>query len=129
MKLIITLLSASLLAIPTATAGCKDGDCKKKCEKKEETIMIAGKDCGKKKDCDKDKDEATLLAGNKDGCKCKKDCKEAEKKESTSLIAKDCDKKKDCDKDKDEATLIAKDCGKGCGGKKDKDEETLLLAA
>ena len=121
MKLILTIISASVLALPVAMAAPQDAA--------QAPVITGDKDgckCKKKKDCDKekkdcDKKESTLIAsavtGDKDGCKCKK--------------KKDCDKeKKDCDKK--EVTLIAgKDCKKGCGKKKDcdKDEETLLFAA
>jgi hypothetical protein len=82
--------------------------CKKRAEEKKEGTLMAGKDCDKKK-CDKDKEEATLLAhcGKCGDCK-KKDCEKCkkakeEKKEETLMAESKCKKK--CDKEEEEATL------------------------
>ena len=79
MKLLLTEFYAAMITSPLAFA---EGKCEKKCDKeckeKEESTLVAGKDCDKKK-CVKDKEESTLLAG------------------------KDCDKKK-CDKNKEHET-------------------------
>ena len=121
MKLLLTAFCAAMITSPLAFAGDK-------CEKKK---------------CDKDKEEATLLAhcgkcgkecAGEEKCeKCKK--RAEEKKEGTLMAGKDCDKKK-CDKDKEEATLLAhcgkcgdckkKDCEKCKKAKEEKKEETLM---
>ena len=77
-----------MITSPLAFAGDKCE--KKKCDKeKEEATMLAGKDCDKKKKCDKEKEEATMIAHcgkcgkcnkGKDGAKCDKCKKACEKK-------------------------------------------------
>lgn len=81
MKLLLTAFCAVMITSPLAFAGDK-------CEKKK---------------CDKEKDEATMLACDK--CSKHNKKKKEEKKEGTLLAGKKCDKKKKCDKDKEEATL------------------------
>ena len=111
MKLTVISILSALIVAPAAFAG--------NCDK-------ADKD----KDCDKKKDEATLVA---DCGKCKKDCdkKDAEKDDEATLAG--CDKcKKDGDKDgadKDDATMLAGGCKKDCDkDDAEKDDEATMLA-
>ena len=78
MKLLLTALCASFIALPAFAEDCDKGKCDK--EKKEEGTLA---DCKK---CNKDKKE--------------------EKKEEGTLAGK-CDKEGDCDKEKKEEGTLA----------------------
>jgi hypothetical protein len=92
MKLILTALCASFIALPAFASDCEKGKCDKQ-KQEEGTLAHCGKcegdkkkdgDCDKKKDgdCDKKKEEGTLAS---DCDKCKKGGDSDKKKEEGTL--------------------------------------------
>ncbi len=101
MKLFLTALCASFIALPAFAAQCEGGKCGKGDKKKDQgTVMLD--DCGKCKKGDKKKEEGTMLA------QCDKSKKDEKKKDEGTMLADcgKCEKKDDKDKKKEKGTLV-----------------------